>query len=87
MYRAKAIGPGVIEVFDEEMRAELAARLQVEGELREAVEADQLRRLLPADRLARRLSGGLRGARALAAPQPRAGVAQGTSSRSPRSTG
>jgi diguanylate cyclase (GGDEF)-like protein len=43
MYRAKAIGPGVIEVFDEEMRAELAARLQVEGELREAVEADQLR--------------------------------------------
>ena len=43
MYRAKAAGSGEIEVFDEEMRAELAAKLQVEGELREAVEADQLR--------------------------------------------
>jgi diguanylate cyclase (GGDEF)-like protein/PAS domain S-box-containing protein len=43
MYRAKAKGPGTIEVFDEEMRAELAARLQVEAELREAIEHDQLR--------------------------------------------
>ncbi len=43
MYRAKGIGPGEIEVFDEEMRAELAARLEVEGELREAVETEQLR--------------------------------------------
>ena len=43
MYRAKAVGPGKIEVFDEEMRAELAERLEVEGELREAVETDQLR--------------------------------------------
>ena len=43
MYRAKAVGPGKIEVFDEEMRAELAAQLEVEGELREAVETGQLR--------------------------------------------
>ncbi len=43
MYRAKRAGAGEIEVFDEEMRAELAAKVQVEGELREAVEADQLR--------------------------------------------
>ena len=43
MYRAKAVGPGKIEVFDEEMRAELAERLEVEGELRDAVETEQLR--------------------------------------------
>ena len=37
MYRAKARGPGEYEVFDEEMRAELAARVVIEAELREAV--------------------------------------------------
>jgi len=42
MYRAKQAGPGQVEVFDEQMRAELAARVQVEGELREALEEGQL---------------------------------------------
>ena len=43
MYRAKAVGPGAVEVFDEELRATLDARLQVEAELREALVRDQLR--------------------------------------------
>jgi diguanylate cyclase (GGDEF)-like protein/PAS domain S-box-containing protein len=43
MYRAKAGGVGGIEVFDEQMRAELAARLRLEAELREAIEAEQFR--------------------------------------------
>jgi diguanylate cyclase (GGDEF)-like protein/PAS domain S-box-containing protein len=42
MYRAKAKGGDCIEVFDEEMRAELAARVRIEGELREALERDEL---------------------------------------------
>jgi diguanylate cyclase (GGDEF)-like protein len=39
MYRAKARGGGEYEMFDEEMRAELAARVVIEAELREAVAA------------------------------------------------
>ncbi len=42
MYRAKQEGAAPVEVFDEEIRAELAARVQVEGELREALEEGQL---------------------------------------------
>ena len=42
MYRAKAQGGARVEVFDEEMRAELAARVQVEAELRDALDQDQL---------------------------------------------
>jgi diguanylate cyclase (GGDEF)-like protein len=42
MYRAKQEGAGRVEVFDEEMRAELAARVQIEGELREALDEKQL---------------------------------------------
>jgi diguanylate cyclase (GGDEF)-like protein/PAS domain S-box-containing protein len=42
MYRAKAQGGDCIEVFDENMRAELAARLRIEAELREALERDEL---------------------------------------------
>jgi diguanylate cyclase (GGDEF)-like protein len=43
MYRAKRTHSGTIEVFDEEMRAELAARLRTEAELRVALEEDQFR--------------------------------------------
>jgi diguanylate cyclase (GGDEF)-like protein/PAS domain S-box-containing protein len=43
MYRAKATGRGQIEIFDEEMRAKLAARMSLEGELREAVAGGELR--------------------------------------------
>ena len=43
MYRAKAAGRGVVEVFGEEMRAELAARMGMEGELREALKAREMR--------------------------------------------
>jgi diguanylate cyclase (GGDEF)-like protein len=43
MYRAKAAGRDGIEVFDEEMRAELAARLGMEGELREALARREMR--------------------------------------------
>lgn len=43
MYRAKENGRARIEVFGEEMRAELAARIALEGELREALERDELR--------------------------------------------
>jgi diguanylate cyclase (GGDEF)-like protein len=42
MYRAKARGPGEVESFDEEMRAELAARVQIEADLRDATEQGQL---------------------------------------------
>ena len=43
MYRAKAEGRGQVEVFDEEMRAELAARMSMEGELRTALSGQELR--------------------------------------------
>ena len=43
MYRAKAKAGGTLEVFDEEMRAELAARMSTEGELREALSGQELR--------------------------------------------
>jgi diguanylate cyclase (GGDEF)-like protein/PAS domain S-box-containing protein len=38
MYRAKGQGPGRFEVFDEEMRANLAARVAIEAQLRASVE-------------------------------------------------
>ena len=43
MYRAKNRGRAGVEVFDEEMRAELAARMSLEGELREALTGQELR--------------------------------------------
>jgi diguanylate cyclase (GGDEF)-like protein len=43
MYTAKRAGKGQIAVFDPAMFAELQARLELEGELRQALEADQLR--------------------------------------------
>ncbi len=42
MYRAKAAGGGRVEVFDEEMRSRLEKRIEVEGELQEALKTDQL---------------------------------------------
>ncbi|MGQ7296602.1 putative bifunctional diguanylate cyclase/phosphodiesterase [Quadrisphaera sp. KR29] len=41
-YRAKASGRGRVEVFDDDLRAELAQAAQVEADLREALAADQL---------------------------------------------
>jgi diguanylate cyclase (GGDEF)-like protein len=43
MYTAKRIGKGQTAVFDPAMFAELQARLELEGELRTALETDQLR--------------------------------------------
>jgi diguanylate cyclase (GGDEF)-like protein/PAS domain S-box-containing protein len=42
MYRAKRVGPGRIEVFDEEMRGQLATRIEIQAELREALSEGQL---------------------------------------------
>jgi diguanylate cyclase (GGDEF)-like protein/PAS domain S-box-containing protein len=43
MYRAKKRGAGRYELFDEEMRAEVLARLRVETELRHALDHGELR--------------------------------------------
>jgi diguanylate cyclase (GGDEF)-like protein len=43
MYRAKAAGGAAMEVFTEEIRAELGARVRTEAQLREALERGQLR--------------------------------------------
>jgi len=41
MYRAKSLGKGRCEVFDLEMRASVMARLQLETDLRDALERDE----------------------------------------------
>ncbi|NAZ76658.1 EAL domain-containing protein [Kineococcus sp. T13] len=41
-YRAKAAGRGVVQVFDDALRAELAARAEVEAALRHALDAGEL---------------------------------------------
>jgi diguanylate cyclase (GGDEF)-like protein/PAS domain S-box-containing protein len=43
MYRAKSLGKARYEVFDADMRASLVARLQVETDLRHALERDEFR--------------------------------------------
>lgn len=43
MYRAKGAGRNRYEVFNEEMRLRVLERLQVEGDLRAAIERDELR--------------------------------------------
>jgi len=43
MYRAKGSGKGRFELFDEQMRASLVARLQTEADLRRALERGELR--------------------------------------------
>ena len=42
MYRAKALGKGRCEVFDADMRALITDRLQIENDLRRAVDRDEL---------------------------------------------
>jgi diguanylate cyclase (GGDEF)-like protein/PAS domain S-box-containing protein len=43
MYRAKALGKGRIEVFDESMRRRLLSRLSIESELRQAIKRGEFR--------------------------------------------
>src|SRR6202020_1976564 len=43
MYRAKQRGPGRYELFDDEMRAGVVARLRIETELRHALDHNELR--------------------------------------------
>jgi diguanylate cyclase (GGDEF)-like protein/PAS domain S-box-containing protein len=43
MYRAKSLGKGRYEVFDADMRASMVARLQVETDLRHALEREEFR--------------------------------------------
>ena len=43
MYRAKRRGPGRYEIFDEEMRDDVLARLRIEAELRRALDGGELR--------------------------------------------
>jgi diguanylate cyclase (GGDEF)-like protein len=43
MYRAKALGKGRVEIFDETMRARLLERIAIESELRRAIKADEFR--------------------------------------------
>ncbi len=43
MYRAKTLGKGRYEVFDSEMRASVIARLQLETDLRSALEREEFR--------------------------------------------
>ena len=45
MYRAKELGRGCCEVFDDRLREEIQDRLQVERELRDGIERGQLRLL------------------------------------------
>lgn len=42
MYRAKSSGRGVISVFDDQLRADLVRRIEIENDLRHAVRRDQL---------------------------------------------
>ena len=54
MYRAKENGKARYEVFDHGMHARAVSRLQMESDLRQAIEQQGILRLLPADRFARR---------------------------------
>ena len=53
LYRAKVKGRGTFEVFDHAMRRQAIERLQLETELRRAIERERIHRPLSADRLAR----------------------------------
>ena len=50
MYRAKVSGRGSYALFEPSMQAEVAARLELESDLREAIEHEQPDARLPADR-------------------------------------
>ena len=78
MYRAKDAGKGRFEIFDDQMRADVVARLHTESALRRALERGELRlHYQPEiDVIAHRVDR-LRGAGALAAPDARPAGAQG----------
>ena len=42
MYRAKGAGGSTLELFDEELRREVSAHLEIEGRLRHALPRDEL---------------------------------------------
>ena len=43
MHRAKKVGPGRYELFDEAMRTQVVSRLRIEGDLRRAINGHELR--------------------------------------------
>ena len=72
MYRAKALGKARCEVFDTSMLAAAEERLQLESDLRHALERERIRRPLPADRLAGRRAAVRASKRCCAGSTPRA---------------
>ena len=88
MYRAKADGKGRHAVFDAAMHEQVMRRLDMEGELRRAIERRRLRGRLPADRAGRDgPDRRLRGALPLADGNGGAGRAGRLPRRSPRRPG
>ena len=88
MYLAKELGRDRIEMFDESLRANVRRRLQNEIELRHAIEAGELVVYYqPEVEVAVGSAARRRGARALAAPDPRACSPRSTSSTWPRRPG
>ena len=78
MYRAKATGKGRYEVFDLNMRASVIARLQLETDLRTAVEREEFRNYYqPIVSLGTGPYHGIRGPVALAAPHSRTAATHG----------
>ena len=85
MYRAKHAGRGGVEVFDQQLRAELADRMNLEGELSDAIEQRSALARLPAPGRSRlRHHRRLRGAGALDRIPSAASSRRATSSHSPR---
>ena len=56
LYRAKDHGGGRVELFDQQLQAQAQARLQLETELRAAIDQQRADPALPADPLHRRTS-------------------------------
>ncbi len=71
MYRAKERGGGSAELFDDDLYTKALARLELEGELRRAIDEEQLARVLPTCGVVRRPSIGFRGSGAMGAPRTR----------------
>ena len=85
MYAAKAAGTNRCALFTEDMHINAVERLDRREQLERAIENDELRPALPADRRPRpRPRRRLRGAGALAAPGPRLPRSRASSSRWPR---